>query len=191
VAEKYAEESMSLFRQLEDKRGLSMALEVYGRIVLARGDSEKAHTFLRESVEIREEIGERMGYLWSRSAFGYCTLWQGDIVAARHIFSETAQEFFKAKVEIGVVYNLEGMAGLYIAIGKPELAAHLIGWADATRERIKDTRPPLERPDVDKIIAACLNNIGEVAFSEAYEKGQKMSLDEAVAFTLKPMEGTN
>jgi predicted ATPase/DNA-binding XRE family transcriptional regulator len=185
VAEKYAEESISLFRQLENKRGLSMALEIYGRIALARGDSEKAHTFLRESVEIREEIGERMGYLWSRSALGYCTLWQGDIAAARHIFSETAQEFFKEKVEIGVVFNLEGIAGLYIAEEKPASAARLIGWADATRERIKDTRPRLEQPDVDKIIAACLAKMGEVAFSEAYEEGRQMSLEDAVEYALR------
>ena len=185
VAEKYAKESMSLFRQWENKRGLSMALEIYGRIASARRDSEKAHTFLRESIEIRQEIGERMGYLWSRSALGYCTLWQDDIAAARQIFSETAQEFFKEKVEIGVVFNLEGMAGLYIGIDKSEIAAHLIGWADATRERIKDTRPPLEQPDVDKIIATCLTKMGEVAFSEAYEEGRQMSLEDAVEYALR------
>lgn len=185
VAEKYADEAMSLFRQLENKRGLSMALEIYGRIALARGDSEKAHTFLRESVEIRQEVGERMGYLWSRSALGYCTLWQGDIAAARQIFSETIKEFFKEKVEIGVVYNLEGIAGLSLAIGKPEIAAHLIGWADATRERIKDTRPPLEQPDVDKIIAACLANMGEATFLEAYEEGRQMSLEDAVEYAFR------
>ena len=185
VAEKYAEEAMSLFRQLDEKRGLSAALEIYGRIALVRGDSEKAHAFLRESIEIRQELGERMGYLWSRSALGYCTLRQGDIVAARHIFSETAQEFFKEKVEIGVVFNLEGIAGLSIAIGKPEIAAHLIGWADAMRERIKDTRPPLEQPDVDKIIAACLTQMGEVAFSEAYEAGRQMPLKDAVEYALR------
>ena len=185
VAEKYAEESMSLFRQLDDKRGLSAALENYGRIALVQGDLEKAHTFLRESIEIRQEVGERTGYLWSRSALGYVALWQGDIAAARHIFSETIKEFFKDKIEIGVVFNLEGIAGLYIAIGKPEIAAHLIGWADATRERIKDTRPPLEQPDVDKIIAACVEKMSEAAFSDAYDEGQKMSLDEAVAYALR------
>jgi tetratricopeptide (TPR) repeat protein len=185
AAEKYTEESISLFRQLENKSGLGGALELYGRIALARGDPEKAHTFLRESTEIWQEIGERKGYLWSRSDLGYCTLRQGDIAAARHIFSETAQEFFKEKVEIGVVFNLEGMAGLYIAEDKPAFAARLIGWADATRERIKDARPPLEQPEVDKIIAACLANMGEVAFSAAYEAGRQMSLEDAVEYALR------
>jgi predicted ATPase/DNA-binding XRE family transcriptional regulator len=185
VAEKYIAESMSLYRQLGNKVGLSSALMNYGQITFARGDSEKARTFLRESIEISQEVGFRMGYLWSRSHLGYFSLWQGDTAVARHIFSETAQEFFKDKMEIGVVFNLEGIAGLYIAIGKPEIAAHLIGWANATRERIKNTRPRLEQADVDKIIAACLAKMGEVAFSAAYEAGRQMSLDDAVEYALR------
>jgi len=38
---------------------------------------------------------------------------------------------------------------------------------------------------VDKIIAACLTKIGEVAFSDAYDEGQKMTLDEAVTYALR------
>jgi hypothetical protein len=38
--------------------------------------------------------------------------------------------------------------------------------------------------DVDKIIATCLAQIGEAAFSDAYDEGRKMSLDEAVAYAL-------
>jgi hypothetical protein len=76
------------------------------------------------------------------------------------------------------------MAGLYVVIGKHLYAARLIGWADATRENIEDRRPVLEQADVDKIIAACLVKLGEVAFSDAYDEGQKMSLEEAVALAL-------
>jgi len=63
----------------------------------------------------------------------------------------------------------------------------LIGWA-ATGEKISDKRPYLEQADVDKVIAACLAKLGEVAFSEAYDEGQKMTLDEAVAFALESTE---
>jgi hypothetical protein len=82
------------------------------------------------------------------------------------------------------VFNLEGIAALYVAIKKSKLAAQLIGWADATREKINDKRPLIEQKDVDKTITACLEKIGEVAFSEAYDEGQKMTLDEAVAYAL-------
>jgi hypothetical protein len=34
------------------------------------------------------------------------------------------------------------------------------------------------------MIAACLAKMGEIAFSDAYDEGQKMTLDEAVAYAL-------
>jgi len=109
---------------------------------------------------------------------------QGNVTEARNLFAETVQSFLKDKSESGIVYTLEGMAGLYIALDKSERAARLIGWADAMREKILDTRPPIEQADVDKIVAACLAKIGEVAFSDAYDEGQGMALDEAVAYAL-------
>jgi hypothetical protein len=77
------------------------------------------------------------------------------------------------------------MAGLYVDTDKPAVAPRLIGWADTTREKISDRRPRLEQGDVDKIIAACLARMAEIAFSDAYDEGQKMSIDEAVAYALE------
>jgi non-specific serine/threonine protein kinase len=71
-----------------------------------------------------------------------------------------------------------------VAVGQPEPAAHLIGWADAARERIINPRPFLEQANIDQLVAACLARMGAVAFWEAYEQGKKMSLDEAVAHSL-------
>jgi DNA-binding SARP family transcriptional activator len=51
-------------------------------------------------------------------------------------------------------------------------------------EEISDTRPFIEQADVDKIIAACLAKMGEAEFSDAYDDGKKMTLDEAAAFVL-------
>ena len=84
----------------------------------------------------------------------------------------------------GFVYAIEGVASLYVNQPRPERAARLFAWVDATREGIDNMRPKLEQAEVDKIIAACLANMGEVAFSDAYDEGQKMTLDEAVALAL-------
>ena len=80
------------------------------------------------------------------------------------------------------------MSSLYIAVGKAELAAQLIGWADATREIISDPRPKLEQADVDKVTAACIAKMGEAAFLDMYAEGKKMTLDEAMALALKTGE---
>jgi predicted ATPase/DNA-binding SARP family transcriptional activator len=184
LAENYVKEAVLLCRQVNDKFNLCTHLQNYGRIEFAQGEVEKAFVHLRESIEICRERGHRMVYLWSRSHLGYFTLWHGEIAKARDIFSETMQEFLNDKIEIGVVFNVEGMAGLYVAVGKAEYAARLIGWADATRQKISDLRSFFEQADVDKIIAACTIKLGEGAFLDAYDECQNMTLDEAVAYAL-------
>ena len=118
-------------------------------------------------------------------SFGHLIVRQGKTAEAYEIFFETTREFLKDENITGVYYSLEGMAGLYVAVSRPEVAAHLIGWADAMRETIPDTRLPLEQADEDKIIAACIAKMGEVAFSEAYDEGKKMTLEEVMVLAVK------
>jgi hypothetical protein len=184
LAHRCLDEATQLNNKLKNKEAKSSILYARTQIAIKRGDYKQAHAYSQEELEITEELGARMRSLWSRSQLGYLTLREGSLSEAKTIFTATAREFFNDKNEIGVVFNLEGIAALYVAIKKSKLAAQLIGWADATREKINDKRPLIEQKDVDKTITACLEKIGEVAFSEAYDEGQKMTLDEAVAYAL-------
>ena len=184
-AQKLLNEAVLLIRPLNLKNPMAHVLQAYGRIAAIKGDYEQAYADLQESAAIYEEQGIRLAYLFSRAHLGYLALYRGNITEAHEIFIETLQIFFNDKNEIGVAFTLEGLAGLFVAVGKPEIAAPLIGWADGVREKISDPRPVLEQADVDKIIAACIAKLGEVAFSDAYDEGQKMSLDEAVAYALE------
>jgi non-specific serine/threonine protein kinase len=186
-AQKRFDEAMYLFRQLNIKSGLSDVLLGYGRIAGINGDYEQAYTYLQESAAFSEQYGYRIGYLFSRSLLGYLALQQGKIIEAREIFTKTARSFFDDKNEIGVAFNLEGMAGLSATVGEHERAARLIGWSDALRQKIGDPRPALEQADVDEIIAACIALLGEVAFSDAYDEGKTMTLDEAVVYALEEL----
>jgi predicted ATPase/DNA-binding SARP family transcriptional activator len=179
----YLDEASKLYQQL-NLRLLSSTLLAYGQIALARGDFERARAYIQENARNGHERGNQQDYLWSRAHLGYVALREGSINESRQIFMETARDFQKDGYEIGVIFTLEGMAELYVSVGKPEHAARLIGWAEAARGKLGDTRPLLEQANVDKIIAASLAKMGEVEFSDAYEEGQGMTLDEAVMYAL-------
>jgi len=184
LAQKYLDEATSS-QALSSKAIIWVYAEMAKSwIALMRGDYEQARTLLQEMVTRAEVLGNRMEYLWSRVRLSYVALREGNLTEAQRLFAESARDFQKNKQDRGIVFALEGMASLYVAIKKPDFAARLIGWADATREKIDDTRPTVEQADVDKLIAACLAKMGEVAFSDAYDEGQKMTLDEAVAYAL-------
>jgi tetratricopeptide (TPR) repeat protein len=158
---------------------------ILGRINSINGDFKQARVYLQEAIKISEDQGHRMNILWLRTNLGYLALREDNINKAYNFFAETAPAFQKDNNSVGVAFTLEGLARYYVVVGKLNKAARLVGWADAARKKIGDTRPPVEQADVDKVIAACIAKMGEAAFSDAYEEGKKMELDEAVAYALE------
>jgi predicted ATPase/DNA-binding SARP family transcriptional activator len=181
-AEKYLEESERLYRQLNIYPPPAGLLTAYGQLALVHGDLVKARAYFEENARIGLQVGSRQDYLWSRVRLGYIALREGKLAEANNCFSESAQRFQEDKNEGGVTFALEGMAGLFIALAKPEPAARLIGWADATREKFGDPRPLFEQADADRNIATITAQIGQTAFSDQYGKSKNMTLDEAVVY---------
>jgi tetratricopeptide (TPR) repeat protein len=181
TAQKYVDEaghlapSMARFTEAGWAKGL---------IAFRRGDYKKANAHLREVAVFTEEKGDQMSYLWTRAYLGFVALRAGDLIEARQLFTDTAQNFQKDGNTIGVTFALEGVASLYAATRKHERAARLIGWADGVRENIINPRPFVEQADVDRDIAAIMAKIGSSAFEVAYDSGRGMTLAEAVAFAL-------
>jgi non-specific serine/threonine protein kinase len=184
AAQKCLDEANSLFQQLNIQRR-SHLLSGLGQIALLSGDFEQARACFQEDARINNELGSRIDYLWAMSRLGFAELRTGNIIRARQIFAESAQSFQKDGSKIGVIFALEGMSNLYIAIGKAIIAARLIGWTDAMRREIGDTRPRLEQVEIEKVIAACIDKLGKEEFSNAYEDGNKLTLDQAVAHALE------
>jgi tetratricopeptide (TPR) repeat protein len=184
AAQKYLAESNALYEQLHMKPVVSHLLSAYGQISLIRGDFKKARAYLQEHARASLELGSRQDYLWSRVRLGYVALREGNVDEASHTFGECTQEFRKDRNIIGVVFAVEGLAGLFSETDNFVRAARLIGWADSTREKISDRRPLLEQADIDKIIALCTKRMGRAQFSEACNEGRKMSLEEAITFAL-------
>lgn len=90
---------------------------------------------------LAKELGNRMGYLWTRVHLGHVALRAGDLAEARTIFDEATEGFQKDVNTIGVVFAVEGMAGFSLAVG-------------------------------------------QAAFSDAYDDGKNMAIDEVVGYAL-------
>lgn len=184
AAKECLDEANLLFQQLNIHRG-SHLMSGLGQIALVDGDYEQARLYLQEGARISKELGSRIDYLWATTRLGHAELLAGNISRARQIFGEVLHGFQEDGSQIGVVFALERILILHTTIGKVDIAAQLIGWTDATREKIKDTRPKLEQAEMDKMIAACRTAMGEAAYINAYEEGTKLTLNEAVHLALQ------
>jgi hypothetical protein len=122
---------------------------------------------------------------WVLVKLGYAALRQGNDARARDLLEQSLHHFKKNGEKIGVIYTLEGWAGLAMLQGQFERAAQLIAWADHGRKISGHPRPPVEQADVDRDLATIRAQLDEATFAAAQATGRAMTMDEAIAYALK------
>ena len=125
-----------------------------------------------------------MGALWAQARIAYVTLREGNLTEAQLLLTDAIKDFQADQNKSGVAYALEKMANLMVMTDKPEVAAQLIGWSDATRNQVGDPRPRLDQVEVDSDVAAIQAKIGSAAYEAAYQSGRELTLDGVVALAL-------
>jgi predicted ATPase/transcriptional regulator with XRE-family HTH domain len=156
-----------------------------GILCMLRGEDGQARRYLQMNIDNLEKMGNRVGVLWGRARLGYVALREGSVAEAQQLLVDTIENFHTTGNKNGLAFAVDQMASLYVTIDKPDVAARLIGWSDATRKEIGDPRPRLEQDDLDRASAAIKTKIGPSAFEVAYNSGRKMTLTEAVALALE------
>jgi len=183
-AEELLEEAYELSLQINAKYRFEFILTGKSQLCLLRGEYEKARAFLQEDCDMQKEVGNRMGYLWGRARLAHVALREGKVDEAHQMLVNVIKDFQADRNKNGLVFALEKLASLYVMIDKPEAASPLIGWSDATRKEIGDPRQRLQQDELDRDIAAILAKIGPPAYKDAYDAGQKTTIDEVVQYAL-------
>jgi predicted ATPase/DNA-binding SARP family transcriptional activator len=185
LADRWLNESKDLTRHSAALAELvANEMHLSGRLALREGDYTRARTELEKSAQRSQEAGRAMNFSWTLSDLGYVALCQGDFQRARATWQQSLHNFREANYPIGVVFNVEGLASLAVQQGQPARAARLLAWADATREVIEDTRPPVEQADVDRDLAIIGAQLNDATFQAEQAAGRQMTLDEAIACAL-------
>lgn len=183
LAGPWLEEARTLYHELGDQINEADALEGLGVLADRRGDYQQAYTYFEQSIALYDKVGGFWA-AWPRVRMGHALLREGNTILARKTFERTIREFQKDGPFVGVIYTIEGLASLYVNQGGFKRATRLFAWADAMRAALGNQRPLIEQADVDRDITTCLAEMGEEAFSDAYDEGKKMSSDEAVSYAL-------
>jgi hypothetical protein len=83
-----------------------------------------------------------------------------------------------------VADNFEELAGVATATGRAELAARLLGAAEALREELGLPLSPADSPAVEATAAAARAALGDEAFEAARAEGRALPLEQAIAEAL-------
>lgn len=85
----YHEESLDLFRELGDKRGIAGSLHGLGNVTSNQGDYTSARNHYEESLTLKRELGDRSGIGAALHNLGNVAKNQGDYASARAYYEES------------------------------------------------------------------------------------------------------
>ena len=138
---------------------------------MLRGEVERAATYLRQAYDLHADIGDRRTLAFDLAALGYTDVVAGDRISARRHLADALLLSQEGHDPFTEAFTVETMAAIAVQEGRAELAARLIGHADAVRHAHDAPIAPVYRPALEQTIATARAMLGEVAFAQALTSG--------------------
>jgi predicted ATPase/DNA-binding CsgD family transcriptional regulator/Tfp pilus assembly protein PilF len=145
-------DSLDLYKELEDRQGISYALTNLASMEQRRGNFDVSKRLLHESIEIKREMGNRLGVAGSLNNLGNALDAQGDYRQAREVYTESLQIMREVGEKRGIAYTLNNLGHVNLRMGD---------YADAIRQ-IEESLSVKRELDDTSGLAMSLCYLGEV-----------------------------
>jgi non-specific serine/threonine protein kinase len=147
------EESLAIYRELGDKRGIAASLHSLGTLVRNQGDYTQALSLCEESLAIFRELGDKQGIAASLNSLGIVAVDQGDYAQARSLYEESLAIRRELGDKSGIAVSLNNLGNVARDQGDCAQARSLYEENLAIRRELGEKSG----------IANSLNNLGNVA----------------------------
>jgi predicted ATPase/DNA-binding CsgD family transcriptional regulator len=188
---------LALYRELGDDSRIAATLLNLGDASRCLGDYRRAEAFYRESLDLFRTLGEPTGILVSVLNFGQATYHLGNFPEAKGALLEAlaiAQETQTARFATGALTSLCSL--ILTEMDKPsavvaqdlssmEQIARLSGLTARLIERSGKLLDPNDQAEYDHNVAAARARLGEEAFTAAWNEGNALTLEDALALALE------
>jgi tetratricopeptide (TPR) repeat protein len=138
---------------------------------------------------VHQQLGNQRGTAVVLHNLGYVALAQGEWRKAVTHFEKSLDLSQDLSDKEGIAWCSAGLAGVAQAQAQWESAARLLGAADGLLTAMTLSLGPADRLEHERMVAAVRAQLEEAAFADAWAKGRRMTLDEAVAYALQDSDG--
>ena len=180
VSRAYLEEGLAITRELHNVVGEAIALQSLGDLHLQTRDYDAAGPYYEQSLALQEQIGDRHSLGTARLGLAVVTGRQGDRGRSRVLYEEGFRTMLDLGARLTLGMALEELAGQLLVDGSPGPAARLLGAAHAIREDVHTKVPPSFAANLERTIASARDALGDDAFRAEWERGQRLSPEQAV-----------
>jgi predicted ATPase/class 3 adenylate cyclase len=184
-AKELYEEGLALSRRLGGAELLGAYLISLGYESLLEGEPERAIALNEEAAELFRKRGRRGGLHQALGNLGWATLLRGDYERAETLHKQSLRVSQDLGDKLVASESVEGLACTAGAQGEAERSAILFGAAEGLREAEGYQQAPRDRSLREPYLAAAHVEVGEAAWSAAWEKGRSMQFEDAVVYALE------
>jgi len=185
-AKQLLNESLTIRRRLGDPWNIAHTLQNFFLIAWHDNNLVAARKYTEETLDWFQQAGYQRGVVGTLADLGEIAHKEGDSERAINLLKYVLEQIFQFGDKWSVAINLESLAIISNDVGKPEKAAQLFGAADTIREMLG--MPVREITYYEENIAAVQDNLDDEKFSQLWEKGREMSLEQVVEFALHEPE---
>jgi predicted ATPase len=120
------EQSLTLFRALDDRWGTAAALYALGKVAQGLGAYAEARQFHEDSLTIRQALGDQRALADSLAGLGAIALYQGEFTEAEHLMRESIAIHQEIGNRAGIAGGLSSLGTTFIFLGKFAKAASVL-----------------------------------------------------------------
>lgn len=176
------EESLDVFRQVDDPGNMVLALDNLGIVAEYDGDYAAANRYLQEAVAICRTLGYNNNLAHVLANMASTAISEGDIDAAKEYYREVLPMSQQQGFNQIIFGCLEGIARLCVMQQRYSEAAKLWGAAERMREHSKHPMSPITMSRYKQNVALAKSSMKREPFQEAWSAGRAMSVQAAVDF---------
>jgi tetratricopeptide (TPR) repeat protein len=181
-AEQLAERALAIWTELDDPTSIAHVRATLGDIARTRGDLERASELYSAAMEGFDAVGDRRCTASTFKNFGVIAARRGEHGRSDELFRRGLELRYELGDEAGLAECLEGLAGAYLATGRPADAALLLGAADSLREATGSSVSSDEKPRLAGLTEASRAALGIEAFDKAWEAGTQCCSADVMEF---------
>ena len=180
IARVYYEESLTLGREADDKYIKALSLSSLGITAFRQAKFTEADMFFQEGLELNREMQDKVGLSLLNCYLGLLALAQNQIVSARALFKEGLTLAHQSDIKPYAIYNLIGLACIFLSIENPERATIILAAASGIAGSINfKIEPELQEP-FNRALAVTKAKLIDAEFQSAWDAGEGMTLEQAV-----------
>jgi tetratricopeptide (TPR) repeat protein len=179
------EQSIALFRELDDKPGIAQALTILGLISSLQGDLPRAKEAYQESLNIGRETGDKLREVVMLGYLGLLALREGNAEQAQAIYQQSLSLSEVIGYKVGIVEALAGLAEVAECLGQLKRGARLFSAADAFYDMHGFVLHTIYMLEYERSRARVREQLDRATFDTLWAEGRAMSLKEAIAYALE------